>query len=108
MTQHSLLSSQPFIRLDVSDSGSGIPPEHLPHVFERFYRVDPSRSRSTGGSGIGLAIARQLMEAHGGRIWAESEPGKGSVFHFTLPAGSPASDGEIPEEVAEITAGDRR
>jgi signal transduction histidine kinase len=69
----------------VADTGPGIPPEHLPFVFERFYRVDTSRSRGDGGTGIGLAIARSVVEAHGGRIWAESEVGKGSVFTFELP-----------------------
>ncbi|MDH4137672.1 MAG: cell wall metabolism sensor histidine kinase WalK [Anaerolineae bacterium] len=70
----------------VQDTGIGIPPEHLPHIFERFYRVDKSRSRPGGGSGIGLTIARHLVEAHGGRIWATSPgPGQGSTFSFTLP-----------------------
>ena len=71
----------------VHDSGMGIPPEHLPNVFTRFYRVDKSRSRQAGGgSGIGLTIARHLVEAHGGRLWAESQGvGKGSTFAFTLP-----------------------
>jgi signal transduction histidine kinase len=70
----------------VADSGTGIVPEHLPHLFERFYRVDKSRSRSGGGTGIGLTIARYLVEAHGGRIWAESAGlGKGSTFSFTIP-----------------------
>lgn len=74
------------IQVTVSDTGIGIPPEHLPHVFDRFYRVDKSRSRAGGGSGIGLTIARHLVEAHGGRIWVESEgAGKGSEFTFTLP-----------------------
>jgi signal transduction histidine kinase len=74
------------VRVDVSDTGIGIPSEFLPHVFTRFYRVDKSRSRSEGGgSGIGLTIAKHLVEAHGGRIWAESEgEGKGSNFCFTL------------------------
>ncbi|MEW6635607.1 MAG: ATP-binding protein [Actinomycetota bacterium] len=71
----------------VSDTGAGIPAEHLPHVFERFYRVEKSRSREGGGSGVGLAISRALVEAMGGRIRAESPgPGKGSTFSFTLPA----------------------
>src|SRR5205823_13572947 len=69
----------------VEDTGPGIPPEHLPFLFERFYRVDQARSRGEGGTGIGLAIARSVVEAHGGRIWAESEVGRGSVFTFELP-----------------------
>jgi signal transduction histidine kinase len=72
----------------VADTGPGILAEHLPHVFERFYRVDESRSRDDGGTGIGLAIARSVVEAHGGRIWAESEPGRGSTFTFELPVAS--------------------
>lgn len=76
----------PEVRIQVSDSGIGIAAEHLPLVFTRFYRVDKSRARAGGGSGIGLTIARHLVEAHGGRIWAESPgPGRGSTFTFTLP-----------------------
>jgi signal transduction histidine kinase len=75
------------VRLAVTDTGIGIPAEDLPHVFERFYRVDKSRSRVGGGSGIGLTIARHLVEAHGGEIHAGSEGrGRGSTFTFTLPA----------------------
>lgn len=71
----------------VHDTGVGIPAEHLPHVFDRFYRVDTARDRGHGGSGIGLSIARALVEAHGGRITAESPgPGKGSTFSVRLPA----------------------
>ena len=73
------------VTVSVSDHGRGISQENLPLVFERFYRVDPSRSRSTGGSGLGLAIARQLIEAQRGSIRAESQPGGGSTFSFTLP-----------------------
>lgn len=71
--------------LAVHDEGAGIPAEELPHVFERFYRVDPSRSRETGGSGLGLTIAKHLVEAHGGTIAAVSEPGQGSCFTVRLP-----------------------
>jgi two-component system, OmpR family, sensor histidine kinase BaeS len=74
------------IAFHVSDNGIGIAPEHLPQLFERFYRVDKARSRALGGSGIGLAIAKALVEAHDGRIWAESPgPGQGATFSFTLP-----------------------
>jgi two-component system sensor histidine kinase BaeS len=74
------------IHISVRDTGLGIAPEHLQLVFTRFYRVDSSRARVGGGSGIGLTIAKHLVEAHGGRIWAESAGlGKGSTFTFTLP-----------------------
>lgn len=74
------------VEVCVTDSGIGIPAEHLAHVFTRFYRVDKSRSRAGGGSGIGLTIARLIIEAHGGRIWAESDGlGQGSKFSFVLP-----------------------
>ena len=74
------------VQISVHDTGVGIPAEYLPQVFDRFYRVDKSRSRSAGGgSGIGLTIARALVDAHGGRIWVESlGEGKGSTFTFTL------------------------
>ncbi len=70
----------------IQDTGIGIAPEHLPQIFERFYRVDKSRARASGGSGIGLTIARHLVYAHGGDIWAESPGlGHGATFSFTLP-----------------------
>jgi signal transduction histidine kinase len=71
--------------ISVADSGPGIPAEDLPYVFDRFYRADKSRSRAGGGSGLGLAIARSIVEAHGGRIWAESQPGQGTRIVFTIP-----------------------
>jgi two-component system sensor histidine kinase BaeS len=70
----------------VADTGTGIPADDLPHVFDRFYRVDPSRARRSGGSGLGLAIARRYVELHGGRIWADSVPGAGTTVAFWLPA----------------------
>lgn len=74
------------ILLSVADTGIGITPEQLPHIFERFYRADKSRSRAGGGSGVGLTIARHLVTAHGGRIWASSQgTGCGSTLTFTLP-----------------------
>ena len=75
-----------MVALAVADTGVGIAPEHLPHLFDRFYRADRSRARSSGGSGIGLTIARHLVEAHGGAIRVESPgPGRGATFTFTLP-----------------------
>jgi signal transduction histidine kinase len=73
-------------RLDIVDDGIGIPPEHLPRVFDRFYRVDPARARATGGTGLGLAIVKHVAEAHGGAVEATSEPGVGSTFSVLLPA----------------------
>ncbi len=79
-----------MVKILVRDTGYGIPLEHLDHVFDRFYRVDESRSREGGGSGIGLTIARYLVEAQGGRIWVESAgQGQGATFSFTLPKASP-------------------
>ncbi|GIV97348.1 MAG: PAS domain-containing sensor histidine kinase [Herpetosiphonaceae bacterium] len=75
-----------WVEIVVSDTGPGIPPEDLPRIFERFYKVDRSRTRGSGGMGLGLAIAKHLVEGHGGRIWAESTFGEGSSFHILLPA----------------------
>jgi two-component system phosphate regulon sensor histidine kinase PhoR len=72
------------VRILVADTGCGIAPEHLPRIFERFYRVDKDRSREAGGTGLGLAIVKHIVEAHGSRIEVESEVGRGSVFSFTL------------------------
>jgi signal transduction histidine kinase len=80
-----VVSAKDGVITSVADHGRGISDENLPLVFERFYRVEHSRSRSTGGSGLGLAIAKQLIEAQGGSIRAQSAPGTGSTFSFTLP-----------------------
>lgn len=77
-----------FVIIKVQDSGVGIASEDLPRIFERFYKAD--RARTGGGTGLGLAIAKHIVQAHGGRIWAESTPGKGSTFFFTLPTVTPA------------------
>lgn len=73
-----------FLHFSVVDSGAGIPAEHLPRIFERFYRADPARSRSESGSGVGLTIAKGLVEAMGGRMNVSSGAGRGSTFSFTL------------------------
>ena len=78
-------ASADALRVTVADTGIGIDAAHLPHVFDRFYRVDPSRARQTGGSGLGLTIAKRIVEAHGGGIGVESTPGSGTRFWFTLP-----------------------
>ena len=78
-------TSPGWVTVCVSDTGSGIYPEDLPHIFDHFYKADRSRHRGHGGTGIGLAIVKQLVEAHGGRVWVESQPGEGSSFCFTLP-----------------------
>jgi two-component system phosphate regulon sensor histidine kinase PhoR len=73
----------------VTDHGPGIPRSALPRVFERFYKGDRARTRGVGGTGLGLSIARHVVEAHGGRIWVESEEGSGSTFGFALPVFGP-------------------
>jgi two-component system, OmpR family, phosphate regulon sensor histidine kinase PhoR len=73
----------------VEDHGPGIPASDLPRIFERFYKVDRARTRGTGGTGLGLSIARHVVEAHGGRIWAESVEGAGSTFSFAIPVTGP-------------------
>jgi signal transduction histidine kinase len=76
-----------FARVEVIDTGTGIAAEDLPNIFDQFYRGEKSRSRLTGGAGLGLAIARGIVEAHDGRIGAESTPGEVTSFYFTLPVG---------------------
>ncbi len=84
------------IGITVADTGAGIPPEERDRVFDRFYRVDPSRSRQSGGSGLGLAICFEIAAAHGGRVWLDSENGQGSAFSIAFPAPLEAG-GEHPQ-----------
>ncbi|HEY9016660.1 MAG TPA: ATP-binding protein, partial [Gemmatimonadales bacterium] len=73
------------IAISVSNTGTGISPQHLPRIFERFYRLDASRSRDEGGTGLGLAIVKHLVEAHGGRVSAESQRGSGTTITCWFP-----------------------
>ena len=74
------------VGVTISDTGPGIPADARERIFDRFYRADPSRSRESGGSGLGLAICHEIVDAHGGRIWVESEEGEGSAFSIALRA----------------------
>jgi len=80
----SLFQDGDWARLDVADTGIGISPEHLPHIFDRFYRVDRARSRAGGGTGLGLAIVKGIAQQHGGKVTVISEPGEGSTFTVWL------------------------
>ena len=86
------------VRVSVRDSGPGIEAQHLPRLFERFYRVDTGRSRELGGTGLGLSIVKHLVEVQGGQIEVESTPGKGTTFSFTLPREMSPSNSELPDE----------
>jgi signal transduction histidine kinase len=89
------------VRVTVHDTGVGVPEDHLPNLFERFYRADQARSRSEGGSGIGLAVVKQIVEAHGGRVWVQSTPGEGASFGFTLPAAGAGLRADTPSQASE-------
>jgi signal transduction histidine kinase len=83
-----VFAQAPWAILEVSDTGIGISPEALPHIFERFFRADPARSRQPDGAGLGLAIVRTICTAHGGRVEASSTPAHGSRFRVQLPLSS--------------------
>jgi two-component system phosphate regulon sensor histidine kinase PhoR len=83
------MASTDTVELAVGDNGPGIPPEDLPHIFERFYRVDKGRSREKGGTGLGLSIVKHIVQLHGGKVWAESRLGAGTTFFIVLPLHAP-------------------
>jgi two-component system sensor histidine kinase BaeS len=90
--------------LRVADTGTGIAPEHLPHVFERFYRADPSRARADGGAGLGLAIGEWIAQAHGGEISVDSTLGQGSTFTVRLPLNHRPSGSSATKTPARVAA----
>jgi signal transduction histidine kinase len=85
ITVHGAIDEDGSVVIQVRDEGIGIPADVLPHIGERFYRADKARSRAQGGSGLGVAIAQALVQAHGGQLWLESEEGVGTTVYFTLP-----------------------
>jgi two-component system phosphate regulon sensor histidine kinase PhoR len=85
ITISAIEKDQREIQFSIEDNGIGIPREDIPRIFERFYRVDKGRSQELGGTGLGLSIVKHIVQAHGGRVWVESQLEKGSTFHFTLP-----------------------
>jgi signal transduction histidine kinase len=89
--------------VEVADTGIGISAQHLPRVFERFYRADPARTRRDGGAGLGLPIARTVVEAHGGRLTLDSAPGAGTRAVVSLPAAPPARAPSTPDTPPSIT-----
>jgi two-component system phosphate regulon sensor histidine kinase PhoR len=87
-----------WITMRVADTGIGLPPQEIDRIFERFYKIDQARSRKKSGTGLGLSIAKHVIEAHGGRIWAESDGMTGTTFYFTLPVEEePLAEAEVVE-----------
>ncbi len=97
----------PRVRVSIRDEGCGVPPGHLEKIFDRFSQVDASDTRPRGGTGLGLAISKEIVDHHGGRLWAESVPGRGATFHFTLPVaeGEAGGEPEVEESAQSLTPG---
>jgi two-component system sensor histidine kinase VicK len=85
MVQIGIEEESGYVKVTVRDNGIGIPARDLPKIFERFFQVEEHLTRKHGGMGLGLSVAKSMIELHGGRIWAESEEGKGTTFTFLLP-----------------------
>jgi signal transduction histidine kinase len=98
-----LTGDDQVVQFYVRDTGPGIPREDIPHMFQKFYRVDSSATRTIGGTGLGLFICRKIVELYGGRIWVESEVGKGSSFFINLPRLSTAKASELQAAEAKST-----
>jgi len=94
-----LTGNEQVVQFFIRDTGIGIPPEDVPHMFQKFYRVDNSATRTIGGTGLGLFICRKIVELYGGRIWVDSEPGRGSTFYINLPRLSTAKADEMKTKV---------
>jgi signal transduction histidine kinase len=106
--QVALVADEREVTVSVRDNGIGIAPEHLPRLFDKFYQVDPSLTRSHGGAGLGLSISKAIVEAHGGRMGVLSEPERGSTFWFSLPMIStrceePASRAEPDTAIGQVS-----
>ena len=98
-----LTGNEQVVQFFIRDTGVGIPPEDIPHMFQKFYRVDSSATRTIGGTGLGLFISRKIIELYGGRVWVESELGKGSTFYLNLPRLGTARAEELKTQAAEAT-----
>ena len=96
-----LTGNEQVVQFFIRDTGVGIPPEDIPHMFQKFYRVDSSATRTIGGTGLGLFISRKIVELYGGRVWVESELGKGSTFYINLPRLSTTKADELKTKAAE-------
>ena len=103
-----LTGNDQVVQFYVKDTGAGIPREDIPHLFQKFYRVDNSATRTIGGTGLGLFICRKIVELYNGRIWVESDSGKGSTFYINLPRLSTQKAQEMLENKNNpgIVAGD--